>query len=153
HVPSHRDDGLEVISDGGCVVAPPSQHKSGKKYTWKNIEGGPLEQLPKCFVDFAIQKRKLGLGREQAGRGSAARTKSFAERPAATYSPPAWSETEEARIRSALAVIPADDRTVWFEVGAALHSTGWGERARKLFDEWSGKSEKYSAAEQDKLWD
>src|SRR6516162_8144942 len=51
------------------------------------------------------------------------------------------------------AVIPADDRKVWFEVGAALHSTGWGEPARKLFDEFSGKSEKYDAGEQDKLWD
>ena len=151
HVPSHKDDGLEVKSDGAYVVAPPSQHESGKTYTWKNITD-PLEELPKCFAEFAIQKRKLGSMREEV-RSAASGKKRLVDRVPATAGPAAWTKEEEGNIRSALEVVPADDRDDWFTIGAALHSTGWGNKARALHDEWSRKSDKYNPAGQDKLWD
>ena len=72
------------------------------------------------------------------------------EHPKST--PPAWSELEGARIRSALQVIPADEREIWLRVGMALHWTTWGDRARALWDEWSKKSQKFEDSEQEKAW-
>jgi hypothetical protein len=150
HVPNHKDEGLEIKSDAGYVVAPPSKHASGKRYAWKDI--GPLEELPKCFVDFAVQRRKLEAPAHSQPQGQITRRRLIGA-STAIYSPPAYSEAEVARIRSTLAVIPADDRNnYWLRIGAALHWTGWGDPARALFDEYSKKSTKYDPAQQDKLW-
>jgi hypothetical protein len=56
--------------------------------------------------------------------------------------------TEEARLRSALAVIPAEERDTWLKVGAALHLVG----ARAVWDDWSKTSTKFDAADQDRVW-
>ena len=58
------------------------------------------------------------------------------------------SFAEEASLRGALDVIPAEDRDTWRNVGMALHSVG--ERA--LWDEWSKRSKKFDQEEQDKAW-
>jgi hypothetical protein len=36
--------GIDVRGDGGCVVAPPSTHPSGRRYTW--LRGHAPEELP-----------------------------------------------------------------------------------------------------------
>jgi len=119
-VQSHRDAGLEIKSDGAYVVAPPSQHASGKIYTWtKTAE--PLRELPTCFVTFANAKRKIDVARSYS-RINHAGAASFA----VVHNPPAWTQDEETRIRSALARVPADDRETWLRAGMALHWTGWG---------------------------
>jgi putative DNA primase/helicase len=60
------------------------------------------------------------------------------------------------RVRSALLAllaIPAGDRDIRLKVGAALHSTGWGELARQIWDEWCRTlPEKFDEAEQEKAW-
>ena len=60
---------------------------------------------------------------------------------------------EEKNLQSALAHIPSDDRPTWFKIGAALHATGWREKARSLWDEWSRKSTKFDSDDQEKTWD
>ena len=70
------------------------------------------------------------------------------------YDPPCWSEAEEARLRSALAVLPADYRDDWLHRGMELHSLGWGERGYALWAEWSRKCpEKFDEADQRKTWE
>ena len=60
------------------------------------------------------------------------------------------SFAEEARLRVALATIPAEDRDEqWRNVGMALHTVG----ARALWDEWSKKSSKFDPKGQDRAWD
>jgi putative DNA primase/helicase len=76
------------------------------------------------------------------------------------------SESEKERIVSALQALPqrfVDERSLWRDIGMALHSTGLPD-ARPLFDEWSMGSEKcggvhafvgsakYDKAGQDTLW-
>jgi AAA domain/Primase C terminal 2 (PriCT-2)/RepB DNA-primase from phage plasmid len=60
--------------------------------------------------------------------------------------PPSFAE--DARLRGALAVIPAEDRDTWLKVGAALHHIG----ARAVWDDWSKTSGKFDAADQDRVW-
>jgi Primase C terminal 2 (PriCT-2)/RepB DNA-primase from phage plasmid len=58
-------------------------------------------------------------------------------------------------LRSALPLIPADDRDIWIKILAALKTLEptWGQRARTIADWWSRKSSKYNQAEQDKAWE
>jgi len=61
-------------------------------------------------------------------------------------------EQEIREIRSALAVLDADDRDLWVQVGLALKATGAGNLAKGLWIEWAMKSDKYNAADDDKRW-
>ena len=66
---------------------------------------------------------------------------------------PEWSEREEARVRAALKFVPAVDRQTWLHVGMALHWTGWGDRARGIWDDWSKTApEKYDPKDQASTW-
>jgi putative DNA primase/helicase len=58
-----------------------------------------------------------------------------------------------ARIRTALAKINADDRTVWLRVGMAIHSVIPTEQGYALWTTWSESSGKYEAADQRRTWD
>jgi hypothetical protein len=67
--------------------------------------------------------------------------------------PPNWNEEEENRVRSALGLIPAKDRQIWLITGMALHWTRWGDRAFKVWDDWSRTCpEKYDENDQQKAW-
>jgi hypothetical protein len=71
-----------------------------------------------------------------------------ARQPTSSLSRAATS-TDETRLRSALAAIPADDRDVWLRVGMALHSQGM----RSAWDLWSQQSEKFDLVDQDRTWE
>ncbi len=70
--------------------------------------------------------------------------------------PEAWTEAAEARLRSALAAISADNRDVWVKVGGALHDLAEGDPrwpGRGLWDEWSRTCpEKFNPATQETNW-
>lgn len=52
-------DGLDVMSDGGRIVAPPSKHKNGSSYSWDKVLGEdvPLPNIPKWLLDMILQKQ------------------------------------------------------------------------------------------------
>lgn len=49
-------DGLDVRNDGGYVVAPPSIHPNGKRYTWLVGPTLNLPSFPSVLVNLAKQK-------------------------------------------------------------------------------------------------
>lgn len=49
--------GLDVRGDGGYVIAPPSLHESGRRYSWDVGGGEQTEPAPKWFLASARQKR------------------------------------------------------------------------------------------------
>mgnify|MGYP006286685763 FL=1 len=56
------------------------------------------------------------------------------------------------RAEEALKHIPPDDYQTWLEMGMALHSTGAGDFAFQVWDQWSRSSEKYDERDQNKTW-
>jgi hypothetical protein len=156
-VRTRKVKGLEVRSDGAYVVAPPSEHSTGRVYTWRGVPNEHsrdmgLDDLPQCFIDFATDGEKA-IGSRLAGRpaqGTSSRRVSECLRN--MHSPPAWSEAHEKEIIAALQCIPADNYEVWLKMGMALHWTGWGERALQLWCRWSMQSNKYDPNGQLKAW-
>ena len=156
---THIMPGLDIRGEGGYVVAPPSTHANGSIYTWSAKTAHlKLAPLPAC----------LGArGEPETGRADQAGTPApqvtLDQAAASVASRPAYTDAEVARIRSALAVVPADDRETWFKVGAALHwlseGGGWdSEVTRATWDWWSRTyddkdDKKYDEDEQETTWE
>jgi hypothetical protein len=144
-VPSRKDDGLEIKADGSYVVGVGSWHHGGTQYKWTAYNVA-IAAAPDWLIDYARD------GFERIAAPPTRRAKPVSAALAEIYGPPAWSEAEEARLRSALEFIPAIDREIWLHVGMAAHSTKW-ERAFQIFDDWSRTApEQYDEAEQHKTW-
>lgn len=56
----HLGAGLDVRGDGGYIVAPPSNHLSGKNYTWMYRPGGEfaLADSPQWLLDLIANDKK-----------------------------------------------------------------------------------------------
>lgn len=123
--------GLDVRGRGGYIVAPGSVHSSGAHYTCDHNLGA-LEQPPAWALELAC------------GPTHATRTK---------QDPPlnGMPERQIVEIRSALQAFSSDERDVWLRVGMALHGTRTTV-ARELWDEWSSRSTKFDAVDQEKTW-
>jgi putative DNA primase/helicase len=130
---------LDVRADGGYVVGPPSIHQSGHRYTFADKAAG-LAECPAWVIGYANGNLKI-----EGSHG--ARTK-------AEGNPVLYSEAEEAKVRSALDCIAADERDVWRDVGAALHSLKWGGKGLTIWTDWSRRAPgKFDDADQQTTWE
>jgi hypothetical protein len=133
--------GLDVRADGGYVVAPPSIHASGRRYEFEDptIE---LAECPGWVVDYANGALKTQ------------KASSTLRKRVQPGSRPLNGDLEEAKLRSALTAIPADDRDTWFKIGLALHSLDWEEKGFEIWSDWSRTAvDKYDPGDQERTWE
>jgi hypothetical protein len=129
---------LDVKADGGYVVAPPSRHISGRAYRFS------VSMARITCPDWVIK---------HAAGPAADDRNAFEEHATGTdHGSEPWSEYAEAKLWSALEVIPSDDRDVWLKYGAAIYRTGW-PNAWLIFNKWSAKSSNYEAKGNRRTWD
>jgi hypothetical protein len=108
--------GVDCRNDGGYIVAAPSLHRSGGKYSWANW-GDPLAVLP-----AHLSRRKETRGRPK--RDDMYRGKYTIE-----------------QVTSMLEVVPSDDRDLWRKIGIILgREFDRVDEAWELYQQWSSKA-------------
>jgi hypothetical protein len=127
--------GVEVKSDGGYVVAAPSQHKSGRPYEWES------SSHPDDVEVAPLPAWLLALCQTRAPRTETA------DRPSGQL-----DDLEVAELQSALLALPSDDRDQWVRIGMALHATNDDQKGFDLWDQWSQTSPKYDALDCARVW-
>jgi len=132
-VDGQRIKGIDVRGDGGYIVAPPSRHASGGRYTWAHSIFDDLSAAPAWLVEIAA-------------KGSVAPAPLA---PELTRTASGFLTGREmvpdvlAEVIRALEFIPPDcDRTTWVErVGMPIHdATGGSEFGFDLWAEWSARA-------------
>src|SRR5205085_1140614 len=116
---------------------------AGVPYEFHHVNGGLcIDELAELIAP--IDKA----GREPAPKNDIAHVNADASLEAAI----AANVSEEVimELRSALAMIPSDDRDLWQRMGHALHALG--DRGRELWEEWSCRSDKYDAEDAKRVW-
>ena len=162
------DDGIDIKGFGGYVLCPPSKTKGGQ-YQW--LLDVPLSVLPAFGVEWinSLKGSKqqtdnnvfgatpLPAYLAQAKANVQQNQSSITKRASAALGEP-WSERAEARIKDALAAIPAKAYDTWIAIGMALSSLDWDRPdgtsiGFDLFDEWSAtQPELYSLDGTEKKW-
>lgn len=118
--------GVDSRADGGYVIAPPSRHVSGRTYAWEvssDPEDVQVAEAPAWWIDL-IRAPAIG---------------------AAVVGVPEWDPDGDLppTIIDMLSHIPADEYTIWRDVGMALHYTDPSDQGFRVFDWWSSTSERY----------
>lgn len=147
--------GVDIKAHGGYVVCPPSVSK-GFTYHWRDAT--PIAEAPQWLLQCieslgAVDRRavpNISVPAHLQGRKGLVGDRARIRQPATTV--------DLDRIESALRALPADAYDTWYQVGLALHSTGWEagdgtSLAFDLFDRWSQSCpDKYSAAAVEDKW-
>jgi hypothetical protein len=152
---THR---VEVLGAGQQFVAFGTHPDTRRPYTWTGDDPTrvALADLPAITVDQVDAfLRECEIVFEWAGFTPA----NPAPAPGARTSPPVddpfaglpKTGIEVEDVRRVLERIDADDREVWFKVGAALQHQ-FGEDGRELWDEWSQTSHKFDPRDQERTW-
>ena len=129
--------GIDVQASGAYVIAPPSRHRSGRRYEWEAssdlLLGQPVAECP----DWLIRLRGEHTPRKHSSSAS------FGLPPPLSPAPPGAL----ADIESALASLDPDmSYPEWVRVGQAIHSALWDE-GLEVWDAWSAGSTKYPGAQ------
>ena len=136
---SKIEPGLDVRADGGYIVAPPSIHRSGRRYEWDAMSEPdeiPLACPPEWLVKAVRGKPQAKAHTETTDLDDAVRVN--------RQGLPSYTD-------AMLEAIPADDRETWISVGMALHDADPGG-GLDTWDTWSQKSDKYKDGEPAEKW-
>lgn len=141
-LPGKLAKGIDLKADGYIAVeptfAPQAEPAHLKPYAWEAssnpLEGCVPSPLPGWIADMS-----------RAAPASAGGVQGAPARPMA--------EQELADIRSALCMIPADQRETWVTVGMALHKDVGGALGFELWSTWSQSCpEKFDPQDQQRVW-
>lgn len=166
--PKKNGQRVEVLGDGQQFVAFHTHPDTGKPYTWVNDWQDPLElsslDLPVITAEHArlacreFERLCVEAGWEKIGEGSAsdAKNESDPDDALAEILPPAETEEEVARVKSALEAISGDvastyDYDQWRNILFALKWTRW-DCAEALARQWSETSDKHVTKEFNVVW-
>jgi hypothetical protein len=132
-------------TDIASVLRPPGTHNRKDPNAPRLVQVGPLRgPYDADRIIARLRDAARGMDEPTTLGGEAAQSD-----PQRAHSP-----ALEARLRAALKHVPALDRKTWLDVGMALHSTGWGDLARRLWDEWSRTCpDIFKGADQQKTWE
>src|SRR5262249_52643950 len=158
--PNGTEQKIEILGNGQQYVVDGIHPETRQPYRW---HGGDLhtikrEDLPyvrredmEKFLDAAARLlvEEFDFRAVQGGNSVALPPVDDARQLAPANATP-WSFAEEARLRSALGAIPADERVLaekfghshdtWVKIGRAIERLDWGERSFAVFRDWSAQN-------------
>lgn len=113
-------EAIDVRSDGGYAILPPSQHKSGRRYEWRNPEIADLITLP----DWLLEKPKRKSEAPKAKRKS--------------------SKLSLEQVEAMLGHVDHNDRDAWLNAGIILgREFGCSPDAWHAYETWASRSPKF----------
>lgn len=136
NMPGKLGAGVDVKLNG-YIMLEPSNHISGKTYSWE-LSSDPRDgilasPLPDWLRDLAGAK-PLNSDVPAGGRVVAVTQEQMRELEQAAFA------------------VPSDDRETWLTMGMALHSTGAYQWAYDLWCRWSEQSAKFDPVDQVRVW-
>ena len=157
---------IEILGDGEQLAAFGTHPGTGKPYSWFGGEPGQIarEDLPyvreadaRAFVDEATRLLITEYGYSLADPKQEQRQKGNGHDQGE-----AWSFAAEARMREALAHIPAneaaltaklgDSHSAFVNIGRAIERLDWGERGFNILRDWCSQSPKFDPAGLQTQW-
>jgi Casjensviridae DNA primase len=146
--PERLANRVEVLADRQQFVAEGIHPDTRRPYQWTNnldLAGVPRDLLP--VLDEATARGFIAVAtRIMTAAGWYTKLPEVPKQSCLPLKPRA---DDDERIASALSAIPADDRDIWFTIGAILKDQPGG---RDLWDRWSQRSSKYDADDQERVW-